>query len=688
MPTEKTSAFTRGWQRISRRKHKQSGEGLTAGSSTEDREIDVVRGNSAAPNSLTSKKNGFVHRGMDRIRRSFRESFRRRSKDSTFRSGSPANQSPGGTPQPSGSGTGGGSAAGKAELWQPDEAAVRDGTCSFNVKYLGGVEVFESRGMQVCEGALKLLRTQRRRPVKAVLYVSGDGLRVVDQESNRGLIVDQTIEKVSFCAPDRNHDKGFAYICRDGTSRRWMCHGFHATKETGERLSHAVGCAFAVCLEKKKKRDAEAAASVQAAAGLLASASAESTSASGFTLNALSTPATKPTASVLASKDTGFDRHNAAYSSFRRQLSITERIRDPQTAIVQEPPPTSQAASALHIKAKPRPAANPLLFERQGSLRAPESSSAAAAAFRRQFSLRSYSTDSPSKHFVKSISLGRNDPIIEGDEETNWPENSMLNQFGTLPSQTRTTSNHNGFSLQSSSYTAPSSLHNGIANLGSSQSPLRIQTTSGAYCCGPQSWSETSSFGVVSGPSSRSRADEWLEQTLKCSLSLNSALKDSTKNYSELGSPPDQPPPPLPPTFVHSSTEKSPYVSTSVPATPMFSSDFSKYELPPITEGFTPTTETTVPKMAASPQNLDVFGQPVFNPLPLVSSENVPDSVISKQNQLNGSLNGYMSMQEEEEQDPFDVRWSAIAIKSSTSFQQTPSKSTNPFYNESAAVKI
>jgi hypothetical protein len=28
----------------------------------------------------------------------------------------------------------------------------------------------------------------------------------------------------------------------------------------GERLSHAVGCAFTVCLEKKRKRDAESTA--------------------------------------------------------------------------------------------------------------------------------------------------------------------------------------------------------------------------------------------------------------------------------------------------------------------------------------------------------------------------------------------------------------------------------------------
>lgn len=47
-----------------------------------------------------------------------------------------------------------------------------------------------------------------------LLFV-GDGLRVVDDET-KDLILDQTIEKVSFCAPDRNYEKGFSYICRDG----------------------------------------------------------------------------------------------------------------------------------------------------------------------------------------------------------------------------------------------------------------------------------------------------------------------------------------------------------------------------------------------------------------------------------------------------------------------------------------
>ena len=122
-----------------------------------------------------------------------------------------------------------------------------------------------------------------------MLHVGGDGLKVVDDDT-KGLIVDQTIEKVSFCAPDRNYERGFSYICRDGTTRRWMCHGFIAIKESGERLSHAVGCAFAICLERKQKRDRECTVSMNFDA-----------SSSSFT----------------------------RVGSFR-QATITERLQDPQ----------------------------------------------------------------------------------------------------------------------------------------------------------------------------------------------------------------------------------------------------------------------------------------------------------------------------------------------------------------------
>ncbi|XP_047466835.1 protein numb homolog isoform X2 [Mugil cephalus] len=140
--------------------------------------------------------------------------------------------------------------------WQTDEEAVRSGKCSFAVKYLGHVEVEESRGMHICEDAVKRLKTAGKKPVRAVLWVSADGLRVVDDKT-KDLILDQTIEKVSFCAPDRNFERAFSYICRDGTTRRWICHCFMAIKDSGERLSHAVGCAFAACLERKQKREKE-----------------------------------------------------------------------------------------------------------------------------------------------------------------------------------------------------------------------------------------------------------------------------------------------------------------------------------------------------------------------------------------------------------------------------------------------
>nr|XP_033812146.1 numb-like protein isoform X1 [Geotrypetes seraphini] len=146
--------------------------------------------------------------------------------------------------------------ASRPHQWQADEEAVRKGKCNFPVRYLGHVEVEESRGMHVCEDAVKKLKISGKKSVKAILLVSADGLRVVDDKT-KDLIVDQTIEKVSFCAPDRNFDKAFSYICRDGTTRRWICHCFMALKDSGERLSHAVGCAFAACLERKQKREKE-----------------------------------------------------------------------------------------------------------------------------------------------------------------------------------------------------------------------------------------------------------------------------------------------------------------------------------------------------------------------------------------------------------------------------------------------
>jgi hypothetical protein len=50
--------------------------------------------------------------------------------------------------------------------------------------------------MQVCEEALKLMKSSKRQPIRGLLHISGDGLRVADS-ATQGLVLDQTIEKVS-----------------------------------------------------------------------------------------------------------------------------------------------------------------------------------------------------------------------------------------------------------------------------------------------------------------------------------------------------------------------------------------------------------------------------------------------------------------------------------------------------------
>ncbi|XP_046337089.2 protein numb-like isoform X4 [Haliotis rufescens] len=235
----------------------------------------------------------------------------------------------------------------KPHQWQEDEKKVRDGTCSFQVRYLGCIEVFDSRGMQVCEEAVKALKAQcKGKYQRAVLYVSGDALRVVD-EISKSMIVDQTIEKVSFCAPDRNHEKGFAYICRDGTTRRWMCHGFLAVKESvsGERLSHAVGCAFAICLERKQKRDKETGVTVQF----------------------------------------NQDRTSFTRTGSFRQTTLTERLADPQSAILAEPVPVRKIDNPYAVQ---RPHATSSMLNRQGSFRGFEKLHEASSPFKRSVSLR------------------------------------------------------------------------------------------------------------------------------------------------------------------------------------------------------------------------------------------------------------------------------------------------------------
>ncbi|XP_045143727.1 protein numb homolog isoform X2 [Echinops telfairi] len=314
--------------------------------------------------------------------------------------------------------------ASRPHQWQTDEEGVRTGKCSFPVKYLGHVEVDESRGMHICEDAVKRLKATGKKAVKAVLWVSADGLRVVD-EKTKDLIVDQTIEKVSFCAPDRNFDRAFSYICRDGTTRRWICHCFMAVKDTGERLSHAVGCAFAACLERKQKREKEC--------GVTATFDASRTT---FTREG---SFRVTTATEQAEREEVMKQIQDAKKAETDKAVVGSSVAPGNTGPSPSSPtsPTADATASLEMNnphAIPRRHAPIEQLARQGSFRGFPALSQKMSPFKRQLSLRinelpstmQRKTDFPIKNAV---------PEVEGEAESISSLCSQITNAFSTPSE-------------------------------------------------------------------------------------------------------------------------------------------------------------------------------------------------------------------------------------------------------------
>ncbi|XP_053459416.1 protein numb homolog isoform X6 [Nycticebus coucang] len=278
--------------------------------------------------------------------------------------------------------------------------------------------------MHICEDAVKRLKATGKKAVKAVLWVSADGLRVVD-EKTKDLIVDQTIEKVSFCAPDRNFDRAFSYICRDGTTRRWICHCFMAVKDTGERLSHAVGCAFAACLERKQKREKEC--------GVTATFDASRTT---FTREG---SFRVTTATEQAEREEIMKQMQDAKKAEIDKTVVGSSVASGNTAPSPSSPtsPTSDATSSLEVNnphAIPRRHAPIEQLARQGSFRGFPALSQKMSPFKRQLSLRinelpstmQRKTDFPIKNAV---------PEVEGEAESISSLCSQITNAFSTPSE-------------------------------------------------------------------------------------------------------------------------------------------------------------------------------------------------------------------------------------------------------------
>ncbi|RDD42190.1 Numb-like protein [Trichoplax sp. H2] len=167
----------------------------------------------------------------------------------------------------------------RSSYWEEDSYKVKHGQIVFPVKYLGSLEVTKSRGTDIChEAAMAMMKNHKRK--KTSLVININGVRVTDENtkvSSRSnnitfftvyvnndyflsandavanqLLLDQTVEKISFCTPDPKDDRLFSYICRDGTSMKWLCHSFLTDKASGERISNALGSAFSESYLRKE----------------------------------------------------------------------------------------------------------------------------------------------------------------------------------------------------------------------------------------------------------------------------------------------------------------------------------------------------------------------------------------------------------------------------------------------------
>ncbi|XP_049755370.1 protein numb homolog isoform X6 [Elephas maximus indicus] len=566
--------------------------------------------------------------------------------------------------------------ASRPHQWQTDEEGVRTGKCSFPVKYLGHVEVDESRGMHICEDAVKRLKATGKKAVKAVLWVSADGLRVVD-EKTKDLIVDQTIEKVSFCAPDRNFDRAFSYICRDGTTRRWICHCFMAVKDTGERLSHAVGCAFAACLERKQKREKEC--------GVTATFDASRTT---FTREGSFRVAT---ATEQAEREEIMKQIQDAKKAETDKAVGGSSVAPGNTASSPSSPtsPTSDATASLEMNnphAIPRRHAPIEQLARQGSFRGFPALSQKMSPFKRQLSLRinelpstmQRKTDFPIKNAV---------PEVEGEAESISSLCSQITNAFSTPSEDP---------FSSAPMTKP-------VTVVAPQSPT-FQGTEWGQSSG------AASPGLFHAGHRRtpSEADRWLEE-----VSKNVRVQQPQASAAPL-QPVLQPPPPT---------------AISQPASPFQGNAFLTSQpvpvgvVPPLQPAFVPTQSypvangmpypaPNVPVVGITPSQMvaNVFGtaghpqaaHPHQSPS-LVKQQTFPQYETSSTTaspffkpsaqHLNGSAafngvdDGRLASGDKHTEvpagtcpvDPFEVQWAALESKSK---QRTNPSPTNPFSSD------
>lgn len=207
-------------------------------------------------------------------------------------------------------------------------------------------------------------------------------------------------------------------------------------------------------------------------------------------------------------------------------------------------------------------------------------------------------------------------------------------------------------------------------------------------------------------------ADDWLEKALQSTLTVSPSKIQSapTTNgiYPQLNGilnsavPPSQPPPPLPPASILASPNKSTQ-NQQVPEMDVpeqRSRQSIKYQILEETDA----PPHSPPRISSPLTNqIDLFGQPVFNPIqtvPQVKSPEEPSAFVKLCAQSSPRQNGFTKQQSptkinleskvEKEADPFDTIFATQVLQQSARQNTTPNTTprSNPFGNESTPVNV
>jgi hypothetical protein len=183
-------------------------------------------------------------------------------------------------------------------------------------------------------------------------------------------------------------------------------------------------------------------------------------------------------------------------------------------------------------------------------------------------------------------------------------------------------------------------------------------------------------------------------------------LNLDTKKFTLIKCLVSQPPPPLPPASILASPNKSTQGQQELDVPEQPARQSIKYQILEETD----MPPHSPPRMASPlTSQIDLFGQPVFNPLQVKASnqqQEEPSAFVKLCSQTSPRQNGFSQQQhsplkldldskaspvktENKEVDPFDVGWSTQVLQSSR--QNTTPNTTprsNPFKNESAPVNV